>query len=77
VRERGYALDDEENERNIRCAGAAVFDNRNRPVGAVSVSTLAFELDRDGVLELGPRVVTAAQGLSAALGAPRAGAPAS
>jgi IclR family acetate operon transcriptional repressor len=71
VRERGFALDDEENERNIRCIGAAVFDNRDRPVGAVSVSTLAFELDRDGVLELGPRVVAAAQDLSAALGAPR------
>ena len=77
VRERGFALDDEENERNIRCVGAAVFDNRDRPVGAVSVSALAFELDRDGVLELGPRVVAAAQGLSAALGAPRAAAQAS
>jgi IclR family transcriptional regulator, acetate operon repressor len=74
VRARGFALDDEENERNIRCVGAAVFDHRDRPVGAVSVSALAFELPREEILDLGPRVVTAAQGLSAALGAPRAAA---
>ena len=75
VRERGFAIDDEENERNIRCVGAAVFDNRDRPVGAVSVSALTFELDLDAVTGLGPRVVAAADALSAALGAPRAAAP--
>jgi len=69
VRERGFALDDEENERNIRCVGAAVFDHRDRPVGAVSVSTLTFEVERDAVVALGPRVVMAADALSAALGA--------
>jgi IclR family transcriptional regulator, acetate operon repressor len=69
VRERAFAIDDEENERNIRCLGSAVLDHRGRPAGAVSVSALTVELSYDDALALGPRVVAAAQALSEALGA--------
>ena len=69
VRERRFAIDDEENERNIRCVGSAVLDHRGRPAGAVSVSALTVELSYDDALALGPRVVAAAQALSEALGA--------
>ena len=69
VGERRFAIDDEENERNIRCVGSAVLDHRGRPAGAVSVSALTVELSYDDALELGPRVVAAAQALSQALGA--------
>ena len=41
VREQGYALDDEENEYQIRCIAAAVFNAEREPVGAVSISTVA------------------------------------
>ena len=69
VRERAFAIDDEENERNIRCLGSAVLDHRGRPAGAVSVTALTVELSYDDALALGPRVVAAAQALSEALGA--------
>ena len=69
VRERAFAIDDEENERNIRCVGSAVLDHRGRPAGAVSVSALTVELSYDDALALGPRVVAAARALSEALGA--------
>jgi IclR family transcriptional regulator, acetate operon repressor len=69
VRERAFAIDDEENERNIRCVGSAVLDHRGRPAGAVGVSALTVELSYDDALALGPRVVAAAQALSEALGA--------
>jgi IclR family transcriptional regulator, KDG regulon repressor len=64
IRERGYALDDQENERNVRCVGAAVLDERGRPTGAVSVSALTLDLGLDDVPAIGARVAAAARELS-------------
>jgi DNA-binding IclR family transcriptional regulator len=69
VRERGFAIDDEENERNIRCVGAAVRDHTGGATHAISVSALTVEVSRDDALVLGPRVVAAADAVSEALGA--------
>jgi IclR family transcriptional regulator, acetate operon repressor len=69
VRERGFAIDDEENERNIRCVGAAVRDHTGAATHAISVSALTVELSVDDAVALGPRVVTAARAVSEALGA--------
>ena len=69
VRERGFAIDDEENERNIRCVGAAVRDHTDAATHAISVSALTVELSLDDAVALGPRVVDAADALSQALGA--------
>ncbi len=69
VRERGFAIDDEENERNIRCVGSAVRDHRGVPTHAISVSALTVEVSFEDALTLGPRVVAAAERLSQALGA--------
>jgi IclR family acetate operon transcriptional repressor len=69
VRERGFAIDDEENERNIRCVGAAVRDHSGAATHAISVSALTVELSYDDALALGPRVVAAAGAVSEALGA--------
>jgi IclR family acetate operon transcriptional repressor len=70
VRARGFAIDDEENERNIRCVGAAVRDHTGAATHAISVSALTVELSLDDALALGPRVVAAADAVSRALGAP-------
>jgi IclR family transcriptional regulator, acetate operon repressor len=69
VRERGFAIDDEENERNIRSVGAAVRDHTGAATHAISVSALTVELSVDDAIALGPRVVTAARAVSEALGA--------
>jgi IclR family acetate operon transcriptional repressor len=50
VRERGYALDDEENELTVRCIGAAVLDRAGRPRGGISVSTVVFAVERAELL---------------------------
>ena len=68
VRERGFAIDDEENERNIRCVGAAVHDHTGVATHAISVSALTVELSLKDAVGLGPRVVEAAWAVSEALG---------
>ncbi|GAA1305453.1 IclR family transcriptional regulator [Pseudonocardia xinjiangensis] len=50
VRERGFALDDEENELTVRCIGAVVLDRSGRPRGGISVSSVTFMLDREELL---------------------------
>ncbi len=70
IRARGFSIDDEENERNIRCVGAAVRDHRGVASHAISVSALTVEVSVEDALALGPRVVAAARAVSAVLGAP-------
>lgn len=45
VRERGYAVDDEENSRGARCVAAPVFDGLGRAVAALGLSGTAGQLD--------------------------------
>jgi IclR family transcriptional regulator, acetate operon repressor len=68
VRERGCAIDDQENEQNIRCVAAAIVDHRGIALGGLSVSGLAFELDDHKVEQLVPLVRGAAQAVTASLG---------
>jgi IclR family acetate operon transcriptional repressor len=69
ARARGWALDDEENELHTRCMAAVVVDHRGLPIGAVSLSALVFDMDRERALRLAPLVVHTAREVSAALGA--------
>jgi IclR family transcriptional regulator, acetate operon repressor len=72
VAQQGYAIDDEENEMNVRCVGAAVRHGLGSVLGGISVSALTFTLSLDQAHVLGPTVRDAAAELSAALGAPSA-----
>ena len=51
VKKQGYAVDDEENERGIRCVGAPVFNETGKTVAAVSISGPAFRVTRKMVQE--------------------------
>ncbi|MEU9449085.1 IclR family transcriptional regulator [Streptomyces sp. NPDC048277] len=68
VARRGYAVDDAENEPATRCIGAAVHDCRDTPIGGISISSMAFELDERRLRVLAPLVVDAAREISRALG---------
>jgi DNA-binding IclR family transcriptional regulator len=68
IRERGFAVDDEENEVGVRCVGAAVRDYLGRPVAALSVSGPAFRVSKARVLIIAKPVMRAAAALSAELG---------
>ncbi|MFZ7086922.1 IclR family transcriptional regulator [Curtobacterium sp. RRHDQ10] len=66
--ERGYGIDDRENEPDIRCVGAAITGHANQVVGAMSISGLASRLPAGAVRVLGDDVVRMALEISVALG---------
>lgn len=68
VREQGYSVDLEENERGIRCIGAPIFDAGGRVVAAVSLSSAVVYLDEERIPKLAPLVMEAARRISSALG---------
>lgn len=64
VRERGVAVDDEENEETVRCLGCAVLDRTGQPRGGVSISTVTFAVERDQLLAYSPALQHAARRLT-------------
>lgn len=68
IRNRGYALDDEENETGARCVAAAVTDHAGFPVAALSVSGPAWRLPDDVVERIGRRLATVCEELSELVG---------
>jgi DNA-binding IclR family transcriptional regulator len=47
VRAQGYAIDDEENEKGVRCIAAPVFNEVGKAVAAISISTFAFQVTEE------------------------------
>lgn len=64
VRERGYAIDNEEAEAGVRCVGAAVLGPNGRPAGAISASAPAFRLTLERVPAVADSVCRAARAIS-------------
>jgi IclR family KDG regulon transcriptional repressor len=44
IRQQGYAVDDEENEKGIRCVGAPIFNQRGQVIAAISISGPAVRI---------------------------------
>lgn len=75
IREQGFAIDNEENEANVRCAGVPVFDRDGTVIGGLSISTLVFEFSLEEAAATAPRLTSAARQLSAAFTATGAAQP--
>jgi IclR family acetate operon transcriptional repressor len=56
VRKQGYAIDNEENELDGRCIGAAVLGPDGRVLGAVSISSPLFRMDINRARALAPEL---------------------
>jgi len=68
TRERGFSLDDIENEDGIRCTGAPVFDHTGRVQAGISVAGPATRMTLDRLHDLGPQVRAQADLVSSRLG---------
>ena len=68
VRERGYAIDDEENEPGIRCVGSAILNHEGYPIAAVSISGASSKVTMDWIKENARHVVDCARKISSKLG---------
>lgn len=64
VRERGYALDEEEEEINMRCVGSPVIDCTDKAIAAVSVVGTVSQLNAGNLNHLARQVVAAAREIS-------------
>jgi IclR family KDG regulon transcriptional repressor len=68
VRQRGYAIDDRENQPEIRCVAAPVRDGLGHVVGAIGISGPIARVTTDAVPDLAAIVLDEAGRLSRALG---------
>lgn len=68
VRERGYAVDDEEHALGLRCVAAAVLDEEGRPLAALSVSGPLARIDDTALAVIGGLVRRAAGALTEQIG---------
>ncbi|MEI8057649.1 MAG: IclR family transcriptional regulator [Actinomycetes bacterium] len=76
TRERGYAIDDEEDFEGVFCAAAAFFDHSARVAGAISATGIKLDLSPQQIEALGQSVRTAADRVTDLIGGvrPRIGA---
>ncbi len=68
VRARGYAIDDEETEIGLRAIAAPIRDHNGEVVAAISVAGPIQRMTKKVVLSHAPKVVAAAEAISARLG---------
>lgn len=68
VRKQGYAIDDQEVEKGLRCVGCAIFDKQGRPVASISVSGASSLLTFPEMRRIAVFVRQACQEISVGLG---------
>lgn len=68
TQERGYSLDNEENELQIFCCGAAILDAEGAPAGCVSISMPLYRHSETATQANVSRLLDACRAISAKLG---------
>jgi IclR family acetate operon transcriptional repressor len=68
TRERGYAIDNEENEVGARCIGVPILDETGRPLAGLSVSGPAARIVDDALGAMANRLWRTSREIAAALG---------
>ena len=68
VRERGYAIDDEESTVGLRCVAIPLFDHHGAPAFGLSVSAPAATVTREAAHEIGVRMVPLTESISRRFG---------
>jgi len=68
IRQRGYAIDDEENELGIRCVGAPIFNYRDEVIAAISISGPTLRVTPERVAAFGEAVMATGRLISRKIG---------
>jgi DNA-binding IclR family transcriptional regulator len=68
VRDCGYAVDNEENEKYVRCIAAPIFDHNNKVTASISVSGSVIHIKEESISQLAKRVVATAEAISKKMG---------
>jgi DNA-binding IclR family transcriptional regulator len=68
TRERGFAIDDEEDQLGGRCVAAPVFSPEGEPVASVSISAPVLRMPLESIAAFGQRVREATDAISSGLG---------
>ena len=68
IRNRGFAIDDEENEPGIRCVAAPIFDSNRRVLASISISGPSVRILPTRIPELSSMVMNTSRKISKALG---------
>lgn len=68
IRDRGYSIDNEENEYGIKCVGAPIFDHNGKPIAAISVSGSTSKITSEWIKENARYVLKCAKEISKKLG---------
>ncbi|MCU1446144.1 MAG: hypothetical protein JWP54_1802 [Cryobacterium sp.] len=61
VRNRGFSIDDQENEEHIRCMAVPVFDMQQNLIGGIGITTIAPLVPREKLESYAPLLMTAAR----------------
>jgi len=64
VRDKGYAIDDEEFDNDVRCISVPVFDFREKLVGAIGISGPSARLGMKEIETLAPQIIQIGKQLS-------------
>jgi DNA-binding IclR family transcriptional regulator len=68
IRQKGYAIDDEEFEAGLRCIAAPIRDHRGHVTAAISVAAPVQRMTKKNVQTTVPSVIAAAEAISRRLG---------
>jgi len=68
VKERGYAIDQEECYPGVSCLAAPIYDHNNKVVAATGISGPSIRMTAERIVELAPSVIEAAREISRKLG---------
>jgi DNA-binding IclR family transcriptional regulator len=68
VREKGYAIDDEEWENEVRCLSVPVFDYKGEVAAAITLSGPSFRVTYDKILQIKDLFIEKSKELSESLG---------
>ena len=68
VREQGFALDREENEKDVRCIAAPIWDYQGKVIAAISISSPIFRTDKKEQNNLKEALIETSEKISKRLG---------